>query len=72
MPSCVGNIEVSSLNPSSIFQVGDISVSSPASTSKTFAGANSSNTGDTFGISITNNEANLTKTNDMDIKDAVK
>lgn len=70
MPSIVGNIKILSVGPSSVVQIGDTAVISPVSSSKTFAGANSFNTGDNFGPSIVNNAGNLTKTNDQDVIDS--
>lgn len=70
MPSIVGNIKILSVGPSSVVQIGDAIVISPVSTSKTYAGANSFNTGDNFGPSIVNNAGNITKTNDQDVIDS--
>ncbi|MDF2669964.1 MAG: spore germination protein [Paenibacillus sp.] len=70
MPSIVGNIKILSVGPSSVVQIGDTIVISPVSTSKTYAGANSFNTGDTFGPSLVNNPGSITNTNDQDLIDA--
>ncbi|MFK7695435.1 spore germination protein [Paenibacillus sp. HJGM_3] len=70
MPSIVGNIKILSVGPSSIVQIGDAVILSPVSSSKTYAGANSFNTGDTFGPSLVNNPGNITKTNDQDVIDS--
>ncbi len=69
MPSIVGNIKILSVGPSSNVQIGDVAIINLASSSKTYAGANSFNTGDTFGPSIANNQASSTNTNDPDISD---
>lgn len=70
MPSIVGNIKILSVGPSSVVHIGDTIVISPVSTSKTYAGANSFNTGDTFGPAITNNAGSINKTNDQDLIDS--
>jgi spore germination protein PA len=58
MPAIVGNIKILSVGPSSIVHIGDALQLSPQSTSKTFAGAGSFNTGDYLrtysGVSNTN------------------
>lgn len=70
MPSVVGNIKILSVGPSSIVQIGDAVVISPVSSSKTYAGANSFNTGDNFGPEFNNNAGSITKTNDQDVVDS--
>jgi len=67
MPSIVGNIKILSVGPSSNVQIGDAAIINLASSSKTYAGANSFTTGDTFGPSIVNNTASSTNTNDREI-----
>ncbi|MCR8641203.1 spore germination protein [Paenibacillus sp. N1-5-1-14] len=69
MPSIVGNIKIISVGPSSNVQIGDTASVILSSSSKTYAGANSFTTGDTFGTVITNNQASSTNTNDPDIID---
>jgi len=70
MPSIVGNIKIINVGPSSNVQFGDTAVIYLVSNSKTYAGANSFNTGDTFGPSIANNQGSSTNTNDPDIADS--
>jgi spore germination protein PA len=70
MPSIVGNIKILSVGPSSVVQIGDAVVISPMSSTKTYAGAGSFNTGDTFGPNITNNPGSITKVNDQDVVDS--
>jgi len=62
MPSIVGHIKILSVGLSSIVQFGDAVQLTPESTSKTFAGAGSFNSGDTV---HTDNKMNSTVTNDM-------
>jgi spore germination protein PA len=71
MPSIVGNIKIVSVGPSSNVQIGDVAIINLASSSKTYAGANSFNTGDTFGPNISNNQGSSTNTNDPDVVDTV-
>ncbi|TDF98143.1 spore germination protein [Paenibacillus piri] len=66
MPAIVGNIKILSVGPSSVVQIGDTIQISPTSTSKTFAGAGSFNTGD---LAHTNNAISNTNTNDQDVND---
>jgi spore germination protein PA len=70
MPSIVGNVKILSVGPSSTVQFGDVAVVNLASSSKTYAGANSFNTGDTFGPNISFNQGSSTNTNDPDVIDA--
>jgi hypothetical protein len=67
MPSIVGNIKILNVGPSSIVQIGDAVQISPSSTSKTYAGAGSFNTGD---LAHTNNAISNTNTNDPDVSDS--
>ncbi|OXM84755.1 spore germination protein [Paenibacillus rigui] len=67
MPSIVGNIKILNVGPSSIVQIGDAVQLSPESTSKTYAGAGSFNTGD---FAHTNNAISNTSTNDPDVNDS--
>jgi hypothetical protein len=69
MPAIVGNIKIVNVGPSSVVQIGDAVQISPNSTSKTFAGAGSFNTGD-FGT--TNNAISNTNTNDPDVNDSTQ
>lgn len=66
MPSIVGNVKIVNVGPSSIVQFGDAFELSPQSTSKTFAGAGSFNTGD---LTRTNNAVSNTNTQDQDVTD---
>ena len=66
MPAIVGNIKILSVGPSSIVQIGDSLVLNPISSSKTYAGSGSFNTGD---LPVTNNAVSSTNTYDRDFKD---
>lgn len=66
MPAIVGNIKIVSVGASSIVHLGDAILLSPKSSSKTFAGAGSFNTGD---FPNTNNGLSLTNTLDNDVVD---
>ncbi|WP_442604206.1 spore germination protein [Paenibacillus sp. KN14-4R] len=71
MPSIVGNVKIVSVGPSSNVLIGDTAAVILSSSSKTYAGANSFTTGDTFaGTSIINNQASSTNTNDPDLIDS--
>jgi len=63
MPSIVGSFKINTVGPSSIIHIGDSLVISPTSTSKTFAGSGSFNTGD---FPVTNNAVSATNTFDPD------
>lgn len=67
MPAIVGNIKIVNVSSSGIVQIGDAIQLSPVSSSKTFAGAGSFNTGD---LAHTNNAVSATNTNDRDVKDS--
>lgn len=67
MPGIVGNLKVVSVGSSGVVQIGDCIQVRPQSTSKTFAGSGSFNTGD---IPQTYNALNNTNTNDRDVKDS--
>lgn len=69
MPAIVGNVKIVSVGTSSIVQFGDAIQLSPNSTSKTYAGAGSFNTGD---LAHTNNAVSSTNTNDRDVKDSTQ
>lgn len=69
MPSIVGNVKIVSVGPSSIVNFGDSVFLSPTSSSKTFAGAGSFNTGDLANAN-TLNAASSTNTNDPDVVDS--
>lgn len=69
MPAIVGNVKIVNVGPSSIVQFGDAIQLSPNSTSKTYAGAGSFNTGD---LAHTNNAVSSTNTNDRDVKDSTQ
>ncbi|MDQ0217569.1 spore germination protein [Peribacillus cavernae] len=66
MPAIVGAVQVMSIGSSGVFNIGDVFKISPASTSKTFAGAGSFNTGEQ--ISLYNNQSS-TNTFDSDVSD---
>jgi len=69
MPCIVGNVKVVSVGGSGVVQFGDCLQVSPQSTSKTFAGSGSFNTGD---IPQTYNAISNTTTNDADVKDSTQ
>jgi hypothetical protein len=66
LPAIVGNIKIISIGSGGIVQFGDALVLSPRSTSKTFAGSGSFNTGD---LPVTNNGLSSTQTYDGDVVD---
>lgn len=63
MPAIVGNIKILSVGSGGLVHFGDALILSPQSTSKTFAGSGSFNTGD---LPVTNNGLNSTQTFDSD------
>lgn len=67
MPAVVGAIKILSVGPSSIVHIGDSIQLAPTSTSKTFAGAGSFNTGDFI---RTYSVVSTTNTYDNDINDS--
>ncbi|MFS0840538.1 spore germination protein [Paenibacillus sp. 1P03SA] len=67
MPAIVGNVKILTVGPSSVVQFGDCLVISPNSTSKTYAGAGSFNTGD---LPHVYNAVSATNTNDGDAIEA--
>jgi spore germination protein PA len=67
MPAIVGQVKILSVGPSSIVHFGDSLIISPSSSSKTFAGAGSFNTGDFPKVL---NAASSTVTNDSDVLEA--
>ncbi len=69
MPSIVGSFKVVSVSSGSVVLIGDTLQVAPASTSKTFAGAGSFNTGD---LAHTNNAISATNTSDNDIQDSTQ
>lgn len=66
MPAIVGVVQVISLGSSGVFNIGDVYKIVPFSTSKTYAGAGSFNTGDS--ISLYNGNS-TTNTYDSDVTD---
>ncbi|MBA9025230.1 MULTISPECIES: spore germination protein [Bacillaceae] len=66
MPAIVGVVQVISLGSSGVFNIGDVYKVMPFSTSKTYAGAGSFNTGDN--ISLYNGNS-TTNTYDPDVTD---
>jgi len=66
MPSIVGNIKITSVGSSGVVQFGDTLIVAPKSSSKTFAGSGSFNTGD---FPVTNSGFNATNTVDNDVLD---
>lgn len=58
MPGIVGAIQVINVSGSGVFQVGDVYKIAPISSSKTFAGAGSFNTGES--LSVYNGTSHLT------------
>ncbi|WP_274363485.1 spore germination protein [Paenibacillus thermotolerans] len=67
MPAIVGNIKILSVGSSGIVQFGDALFLVPRSTSKTFSGSGSFNTGD---FPVTNSGVNMTQTWDPDLIDS--
>jgi spore germination protein PA len=67
MPAIVGAVKVVSVGSSGVFNIGDVHTISPASSSKTFAGAGSFNTGDFLKV---NNKYSSTNTYDKDVFDS--
>ena len=67
MPAIVGFVKIISVATSSIVHFGDCVQSSPASTSKTYAGAGSFLTGS---LANSNNAVSATNTNDPDVMDS--
>jgi len=67
MPSIVGSINTVSMDHGAVVNLNESVILSPKSTSKTFAGAGSFNTGD---FPHTNNDFSTTNTYDPDIADA--
>lgn len=66
MPSIVGNVKIVSIGSAGVVQFGDTLQNNPYSTTKTFAGAGSFNTGD---LAHTANFLSNTITNDNDLMD---
>lgn len=69
MPGIVGNLKVVSVGSAGVVQIGDCIQLAPQSTSKTFAGSGSFNTGD---IPQTYTAVNNTNTSDNDLKDSTQ
>ncbi|ERI11586.1 spore germination protein [Aneurinibacillus aneurinilyticus] len=67
MPSIVGNINIVSVDHSSIINFGDTVILSPKSAAKSFAGSGSFNTAD---VMKNYNGFNATNTNDSHLADA--
>lgn len=67
MPAIVGNIKILSVGSSGIVNIGDAFNMAPKSTTKTFAGAGSFNTGD---LPHNYNAVSNTNTFDPDVKDS--
>lgn len=63
MPAIVGGVKILSVGSAGIVNFGDSLYISPKSTSKTYAGSGSFNTGD---FPVTNNAVNATLTTDND------
>ncbi|NCU16573.1 spore germination protein [Pallidibacillus pasinlerensis] len=66
MPAIVGMVNVNLVTSSAVFNIGDVFRISPFSTSKTFSGAGSFNTGET--LYVYNHQSN-TNTYDKDFID---
>jgi spore germination protein PA len=67
MPAIVGNVKILSVGPSSIVHFGDALILAPTSSTKTFAGSGSFNTGD---FAHTANGISSTNVNDSDLADS--
>ncbi|MFC0211607.1 spore germination protein [Paenibacillus chartarius] len=63
MPAIVGYVKILSVGPSSVVHIGDSLLISPTSTTKTFAGAGSFNTGHNARVY---NGTSTTNVNDSD------
>lgn len=66
MPAIVGIVQVINVGSSGVVHIGDVFKISPYSTSKTFAGAGSFNTGESISLY---NAYSTTNTNDSDAVD---
>jgi spore germination protein PA len=66
MPAIVGAVQVINIGSSGVFHIGDVYKITPYSTTKTFAGAGSFNTGATLSLY---NERSSTNTYDSDVAD---
>ncbi len=66
LPAFVGMVQVINVSSSAIFHIGDLFQASPISTTKTYSGAGSFNTG--YGLSVYNGQSN-TNTFDSDVSD---
>jgi spore germination protein PA len=67
MPAVVGSISVNSVSSGSVFHIGDVQTICPVSTSKTYAGSGSFNTGDNLRV---HNGYSVTFTQDPDVNDS--
>lgn len=67
MPAIVGNVKILSVGPSSVVHFGDSILIAPTSSSKTFAGSGSFNTGD---FPRVYNATNATNVDDKDVVEA--
>jgi spore germination protein PA len=56
MPAIVGAIQVINVSGSGVFQIGDVYKIAPISSSKTFAGAGSFNTGESLSVYNSNSQ----------------
>ncbi|WP_102028010.1 spore germination protein [Salirhabdus sp. Marseille-P4669] len=52
MPAIVGAVKVNSISTSSIFHIGDVYAIAPTTSSKTFAGGGSFNSGNNIDIQV--------------------
>ncbi|MGE8205184.1 spore germination protein [Heyndrickxia sp. NPDC080065] len=66
MPAFVGAVQVMNITSGGVFHIGDVFQVHPVSTTKTFAGAGSFNTGETLAIE---NHQSATNTLDNDVVD---
>ncbi|KIL39269.1 spore gernimation protein GerPA [Gordoniibacillus kamchatkensis] len=67
MPAIVGNVKIISVGPSSVVHFGDSILIAPVSTTKTYAGAGSFNTGDFPRVF---NGTSTTNVSDQDVVDS--
>lgn len=58
MPAFVGAVKLNSVGTAGVFHIGDVFIISPTSSSKTFSGAGSFNTGDGTYINIRKSSTN--------------
>jgi len=68
--SIIGNMKIVNVGPSSTVLVGNTGAIDLNSSTKTYSGSNSFNTGDNIGLNIANNQGNSLNTLDPDLIDS--